>query len=142
MEKITDKMVKRIEEIRYEAALTIPPLIFDRHAGSDPDDEYPATNVNNIWAASLLSAALGEPLVTRNGDWQQPPRWQRAGLTCLIFNLYTQEKMQRDLWRRAAQRLWDSDGHYGRDSREKFIADFVSERWISRDEGKRICDAL
>lgn len=60
----------------------------------------------------------------------------------LIHAVYADEKLQKTIWQSRGNDLWESDGHYGSDPKDIFIADCLKNWWIDRQTGRKLIDIL
>ena len=60
----------------------------------------------------------------------------------LIWCISSNEDLQRGIWKSRARGDWESDGHYGNQSKEDFIKEIIQQCWIDRKQGRKIANLL
>lgn len=146
VQKIVDAVyygTHRAAEKMYE----FHPSVYDEDAGVFTD--YGQNNAARTWAQVHFQQLCAHSII--NVEWNQndgDPAYitlldiSIGAVVQLLWCLWSDDKLQTEVWRSVCSDNWESDGHYGNRSREKFISDTIKPYWIDRKTGRRICDLL
>ncbi len=114
--------------------------VFTDYGQNDPNRTWSQIHFVNLCANAILNVKWGkeatDPAEIDILDISIP------ALVQLIFTLWSNPDLQKTIWESRAEDLWESDGHYGRQTRQEFTKSIVVHWGFDRKDGRRICELL
>lgn len=120
--------------------------VYDEDAGVYTD--YGLNNASVTWAQvhflSLLGMAVVDSRCEHDSDTCEIVLLDDAvgAVVQLIHTLYSDRDLQARIWKMRAESLWESDGHYGRQSKTEFTNDMIARWSFDRKIARKICEQL
>ena len=113
--------------------------VFTDHGKNDADRTWAGIHFRNL----LQNAVIDQSWGSDNGSVQF--RFLDISIPALVQGLhrfYSDKNLQRGCLQRAAVNLWESDGHYGSQTRDEFVEETIGRMAIDRKLGKTLCEKL
>lgn len=149
---LTENQYYKLTDVIYYGARDAAQKIYTFHRPVYDEDagvytDYGQNEQSVTWAnlhfLSLLGNAIvcvhklktpGEPVIIDLLDMAIP------AISQLLIAVWSDTELQTQIWKRRAGDDWESDGHYGSQSKQEFTADMNEHWWIDRKTGREIID--
>ena len=114
--------------------------VFTDYGENDPQRTWAQIHFVGLCGAAIVAVKWGE----QDTDLAEIDILEVAipAVVQLVFALFSDPDTQREIWESRAQELWESDGHYGRETRDEFIEKTIALWGFDRRGGRAIVELL
>ena len=121
--------------------------VYDENAGVFTD--YGENDPNRTWAQIHFTSLCGSAIVgVKWGEKQTDPceidilEISIPAIVQLLFSIWSNEELQKRILKSRGTDLYESDGHYGKQTEQEFVDGLMKIWWIDRKIGRRLCETL
>jgi hypothetical protein len=114
--------------------------VFTDYGQNDPSRTWANVHFQSLCANAVINVDWGK---TDDGPVYVTLLEMSIGAVVqLLWALWSNDDLQKRVWKSAGFENWESDGHYGQQTREQFMAEEIQRYWIDRKCGIRISELL
>lgn len=114
--------------------------VYTDYSQNDPARTWANVNFQELCANAILDVQWSEQ--ENDPVYVTFLNMSIGAVVQLLWCISSNEDLQRSIWKSRAQGDWESDGHYGNQSKQDFIKERIHQCWMDRKQGLKIATLL